>query len=397
MAKKIEKKIGIFILCHHKPWLLKSSLMSLALQNNKYNYELNFILIKGSGEPELNNELYEDYFKNLNRTGERNTQLSEFDENVSKLIKNLNQKNIIINFKNDHGLDSGAWIKLIKNKHYWEKYDYCLCLMEGFLLTSTNIIPSIMNFINKFEPDFLSSAHEKRFLNLDQLRNTTEKSYKSTAVENIWKNLEKIPEIGEILNKENYRKFERSQKIFDSNLTEYHLPKYRIDIFNLIKLFLKSITKFKLNIFKKKIIVSFNKKYFLNLNQISNETTTLNGCTYHIEENPLFFGCSCQHLFSKKTMINMNEFFHKNKIYEISNLPYFGEVFEIVWSFMPKIFKTKKWFFDGVHRVRKNIINYKREDDPEGMVKYLNLYYPKEKFYTDKKNIFCKNLNLNNL
>ena len=46
--------------------------------------------------------------------------------------------------------------------------------------------------------------------------------------------------------------------------------------------------------------------------------------------------------FSKKTMINMNEFFHKNKIYEISNLPYFGEVFEIVWSFMPKIFKTKK-------------------------------------------------------
>ena len=106
--------------------------MSLALQNNKYNYELNFILIKGSGEPELNNELYEDYFKNLNRTGERNTQLSEFDENVSKLIKNLNQKNIIINFKNDHGLNSGAWIKLIKNKHYWEKYDYCLCLMEGF-------------------------------------------------------------------------------------------------------------------------------------------------------------------------------------------------------------------------------------------------------------------------
>ena len=66
--------------------------MSLALQNNKYNYELNFILIKGSGEPELNNELYEDYFKNLNRTGERNTQLSEFDENVLKLIKKFKSK-----------------------------------------------------------------------------------------------------------------------------------------------------------------------------------------------------------------------------------------------------------------------------------------------------------------
>lgn len=394
MGKEIKKKLGIFILCHHKPWLLKSSLMSLALQNNYHKYELNFILIKGSGEPDLNNQLYKDYFENLNSTGEKNTQLSEFDESVLKLIKNLNRKNTIINFQNDHGLDSGAWIKLIKNKHYWEKYDYCLCLMEGFLFTSPNTISSIMNFIDKFNPDFLSSAHEKRFLDLEKLRKNTEQNYKSSAVQNIWKNLEKIPEIYEILNKQNYRKFKRSQKIFSSNLTEHHLPKYKINIFDYIKLFLKSIIKFKLNIFKKKIIISFNKKYFLNLKEVSKEIFTLNSCTYHIEENPLFFGCSCQHLFSRKTMIKMDEFFCKSKIYDISALPYFGEVFEIIWSFLPKILQTKKWFFDGIHRVRKNIINYKREDDPEGMIKYLNLYYPKEKFYTDKKNIFCNTLNL---
>ena len=49
--------------------------------------------------------------------------------------------------------------------------------------------------------------------------------------------------------------------------------------------------------------------------------------------------------FQKKTMINMNEFFHKNKIYEISNLPpYFGEVFEIVCLSCQKYLKQKNGF-----------------------------------------------------
>ena len=31
-----------------------------------------------------------------------------------------------------------------------------------------------------------------------------------------------------------------------------------------------------------------------------------------------------------------------------------------------------------MHRVRKNFVNYRREDDPEGMVRYLNRYYAGE-------------------
>ena len=37
--------------------------------------------------------------------------------------------------------------------------------------------------------------------------------------------------------------------------------------------------------------------------------------------------------------------------------------------------KKKKWFFSGIHRIRKNFINFKREDDPIGMTNYLNFYY----------------------
>jgi hypothetical protein len=73
-------------------------------------------------------------------------------------------------------------------------------------------------------------------------------------------------------------------------------------------------------------------------------------------------------------MIETNNFFKKNKIYEIAKLPYFGEVFEIVWGALPKVLNKKKWYFNGIHRVRKNLIDYKREDNISGVIKYLNLY-----------------------
>ena len=37
-------KLGVFILCHHKQWLLKSTLLTFFLQKNIKNYELNFVL-----------------------------------------------------------------------------------------------------------------------------------------------------------------------------------------------------------------------------------------------------------------------------------------------------------------------------------------------------------------
>ena len=47
-------KLGVFILCHHKQWLLKSTLLTFFLQKNIKNYELNFVLILGSGKKKEN-------------------------------------------------------------------------------------------------------------------------------------------------------------------------------------------------------------------------------------------------------------------------------------------------------------------------------------------------------
>ena len=60
---------------------------------------------------------------------------------------------------NDHGLDSGAWIKLIKSK-YWVKYDYTFILMESFL-SLTCVLKSLKNF--KIINPILYRPHRKTF------------------------------------------------------------------------------------------------------------------------------------------------------------------------------------------------------------------------------------------
>ena len=91
---------------------------------------------------------------------------------------------------------------------------------------------------------------------------------------------------------------------------------------------------------------------------------------------------------------DIRDFAEKNKIYKISKMPYFGEVFEIIWGALPRVLNKKKWYFNGIHRVRKNLINDKREDKIAGMLKYLNLYnFNKINFYYKKGKIRFKVLN----
>ncbi|HQP12636.1 MAG TPA: hypothetical protein PK470_07730 [Candidatus Omnitrophota bacterium] len=61
--------------------------------------------------------------------------------------------------------------------------------------------------------------------------------------------------------------------------------------------------------------------------------------------------------------------------YDVLDIPFSGTSLEPIWGFLPAWLRYDKWFFDGMHRVRKNFVNYKREDDPAGMCRYLNCYF----------------------
>ena len=383
-------KISIFIICHHKPWLIRSSLLSLFSQDDLHNYDLHFIMIKGNGEIRSNKN-YKHYFKLKKLTGEKNTQLSQFDKKVFKELKKLKIKYYVHNFQNDHGLDSGAWIKLIRSK-YWAKYDYSLMLMEGFLFSSNNVLKSLRKFLKDYKPDFISSGHEKRFLEIDKnfIKNLPANNFYEISTKKIWSRLFKIRNVKSLYIKSKNYVIRNNKKV--KNITEHHVSKYSLTLIQFVKMFIKSIV-FSGHIYNKgqSLLVTTNRKLFININQVDNKYIKISGIKYHSESNPFFFGCSCQHIFSKRMMMEVNKFFKKNKIYEISQLPYFGQVFEVFWGVLPRLLKKKKWYFDGIHRVRKNLITYNREDDINGVVKYLNFYDSGNiKFFIKNKNIQYK-------
>jgi hypothetical protein len=372
--------LGIFILVHHKPWLIKASLKSLETQIKPHiNYEINFVLIKGDGQCK-NKKSYKKYFNLVKKTNEKNIMLSDFDRNLTAIIKKC-KHNSIIYLENDHGLDSGAWLKIIKKKKYM-KYDYSMFLMEGFLFTNNKVLSSISQFIKNKKPDFISTGHEKRIILKKLLRrlninnkNSSLENYQQSIFDKIFHKFSSTREFGKIIR--NWPTQLKKNGLISKGRTENHLPKYNFNLIDYIKIYLRTliISKKVTSPFSQNIYVSDdNNRYFEKIKNISPKIIKINKTIFHLEKNPYFFGCSCQHIFSKKILNKLNVFFKKNNLFKIINYPYLADSIEIIWGLIPSAFNCKKWFFDGIHRPRKNFLNYKREDNKNGIRNYLKFY-----------------------
>ena len=72
-------------------------------------------------------------------------------------FKKLKIKYYVHNFKNDHGLDSGAWIKLIKSKNIknlelFFKEHNCKAVIvrpDRFILSSCTSVKNFNSYLNK--------------------------------------------------------------------------------------------------------------------------------------------------------------------------------------------------------------------------------------------------------
>ena len=96
---------------------------------------------------------------------------------------------------------------------------------------------------------------------------------------------------------------------------------------------------------------------------------------FHSSTDPAWFGATCNHLVSREFLEKFSDKLESFRIYEVLELPFSATALEIIWGQIPIWLGFEKYFFDGIHRVRKNFITYRREDDPDGMVRYLNRYY----------------------
>ena len=377
-------KYAIFILIHHNPWLINASLISLLLQTRQ-DYDLHFIYIRGDGEKK-NKEEFNNYYKIIGENNIGNFQLTPDDENILKFIKNTNLNYTLHEVENDHGLDSGAWYKIIQAK-IWEKYEFNLFLMEGFLFTNKHSLDSILSAVEKKNIDFLSMGFEKRFLTYKRMTNM----YKRQNLLEIEKL--HIKQLNYILNlfkgdssyKKILAKWPNEMKTGRINSykgrTEYHVCADAYTIFNLIKYFFKRIiVDFKfLNIFRPKIFINNDGDLNLyNLSEVVSGNIKFKDNNFHYETSPFFFGCMCQHGLSNKYLSELSSKLNEEDIYNKIDVPFSATGLEPLWGIMPSYLGFSKWFTDAIHRPRKNYISLLREDNNERMCHYLNKYYKKE-------------------
>ena len=383
MKLEIKKKFGIFLLAHHKPWLIMSSLRSLGSQTFQ-EFELNIIYIKGDGMNVSKSQEYIE-FNNLSKeTSENNAMLSNDSSEIKKILSGLNFKFNIIELENDHGLDSGAWLKLIRDHtSIWKKYDYSLFLMEGFLFTNNKVLESLNLLFLKKNINYIATAYEKRIIPKSALDNSV--TYSNS----------KLLEFQKKMKDKIFRAFCNSRKfenIFNSwsednilkkypnGLIQHHVPLSSYTLSEIIRYILISFKHVRFfNPFQKLILIRrLNKVSLLPLKYFSKNIFTLINTTYHIEKSPFFYCCGCQHIYSKKYLINLDNKFKENNLYRILDYPFLASSFEIIWGMIPKWLGYEKWYFDGIHRPRKNFETDIREDsDVVRIFYYLNKYTKK--------------------
>ena len=374
-------KYSIFILMHHNPWLINASLISLLMQNRK-DYDLHLIYIKGNGE-QRHKDSYKKFYKIVDRNDESNRQLTLDDNRILDFLKNSKLKYELHEFENDHGLDSSAWYKIIKNK-FWKNYDYNIFLMEGFLFNNQFSLDSILRFIEEKKIDFLDMGFEKRFTSAERIKKMyTRKNisdleiYHQKQVDYILDILKLDPDYRKL--HENWPMNINTNNIVTNNgRTEYHVSDLKFNYFDFIKYFFKRIiTDFKVvNFFKKKIFI--NNDGSLNIYNLSEVTTKYfkyKNIYFHHEKSPYFYGCMCQHVFSKNFLKDLDTKLDQYDFYNKIDVPFSATGLESLWGLYPALLGYNKWFTDAVHRPRKNYISLEREDTNDRLCYYINKYY----------------------
>jgi len=369
---------GIFILAHHNPWLMMGSIISLAMQSEK-DFDLNIVYIRGNGICQSNPN-YKTFYEIQKKSKEDNYQLTNDDERILDFLKSINLKIKFFEVDNDHGLDTGAWYKVIRHK-LWKKYKFSLMLMEGFLFTGVNSLKAIKKFTEHQDCHFVDMGFEKRCI--------SKKSFMEMYLRgNNTSDMEVYHQ--QIIN-DTYKFFcidKDFKKIYDEWVNCPGAKLEDISTFNyvtrkiyssldILKLGLFNLRKYRnINVFSKRFVLE-NPIGFCHKPKKLFKEISIKGTNFHEEKSPYYFGCMCQHLFSNQFLQSLTAKYDEHNFWSAADLPFSATPLELIWGVMPKWLGYKKWYFDGIHRPRKNFISFRREDDVEGICRYLNRYYKK--------------------
>ena len=365
----MNARTAIALCCHHKPWLVMSTLLSLALQDFQ-DYDVFVLFQDGDGQC-LKKASYEPYFRLAKKYG-INVQLSPHDGRVLDILRHIKGKKVTeLHFENDHALDSGAWYKFIRTRQ-WDAYDYVFMIQEGTLLTRNNVLSTALNFLREENIHFLSSGHEKRRMPKRLFFNYNTRAPKPTEID--FYHDEKIKEVYSMFCRD--PEFKSLFAVWRDEcrfITQDHVPDVFEHVFKRMRQNLRSLRHLgEFPVFGKVIYENTYRRF---LKKVVPDYREMDKIIFHKEDALEWFGCSCQHLVSRDFLEKFSARLDAYQLYDVLDIPFSGTPLEPIWGFLPRWLGADKWFFDGMHRVRKNFVSYKREDDPQGMCRYLNCYF----------------------
>ena len=251
--------------------------------------------------------------------------------------------------------------------------------MEGFIFTRPEVLTSIKNFIQSNKCDFIDVGHEKRYLKKELLENLTIRGdhvsemdyYHQEVINGVYKSFSQDESFLKL-----YRDWSSCSLSGDEDGIGYHhVPSSMYSLHERLKLYAINLLK------RRRLLPPFGDfileapSHVYHSKRKINNFITVNKVNYHSESSPYFFGCSCQHVFSSAFLEEMSRKYNENDLWSVVDQPFSGSALELIWGMLPSWLGFEKWFFDGVHRPRKNFLTFIREDDIEGVCRYLNIYY----------------------
>jgi hypothetical protein len=366
-----KQKTAIALCVHHKPWLLMSTLLSLALQDFT-EYDVFVCFQEGDGScPDKSS--YDEY-RQIAREHGINPQLSPHDLRVKSLLTGMGFANTHhLSFENDHALDSGAWYKFIKSG-LWKEYDQVGFLQEGTILTTPTVLGTTLEFMRDREIDFVTAGHERRQLPKNFFLNYSTFGNKEKSIVNKYHD-EKVRQVFTEFCRDHdflslFQDWSDTLPISTHNLIPLPFVNTRDKLYQAIRSVVKG------HIFPGLFNQIIYNTYLADARYYASDTRIKkNGVVFYHDKNPYSFGCSCQHFVTNRFLNAFEQKLNTYNLYRTLDIPFCGTPYEVIWGMTPAWLKMEKWFFSGIHRVRKNLFTHQREDDPEHMSAYLNAYF----------------------
>lgn len=424
----MKNKLALVFCVHHKPWLVMSTLITTMAQDFK-DFDIFFIHQKGDGTT-AQSRLYKEYFDEYYSLAKKyniNSQLDPYDPRTVEVCRMVRANTYGVFFENDHALDSGAWYKFIRSG-LWKDYEYLIFAGEGILFTGETVFSDTLRFAKQYDAHFITASHAKRripkdrfFGNFASFKNKTEMNSfhdkmikESLAVfcrDHVFKEkldlyrsdfqTEQQNHVPDIWGHEGL--WMRAVNLFYPNVKNFKGPIQKQFIASLNSIFFLWIrTQALLSIFLREHFGMFYSKGCLKRDddyiytswgrrrlQDTVSYSSEGALKFHRSSDPEWYGASCSHFVSREFLERFSRKLEEYKIYDVIELPFSATSLEVIWGLIPLWLGFDKWFFNGMHRVHKNFVNYRREDNARDMARYINRYY-QGRLYVDYQDDYLK-------